>query len=217
MFISKEIIELHRIASEEGWRHAITHVLLERSKEECEATATATDGKSLLSVRFAEPDHEKFPEIEGVPAAPKPGFKVMIHHKAFRDLGKIIPKGRRMTHLPQLKNVLISEQGTNGKISAAATDLDTVQKVDLRDGLKDSTFPDWKTVVPRIHHDDPTVTVDPARMAAMFTAMAKINSGCRVKMTIPGPNKAILLEAADKGGKTFQTGVVMPIYERTNK
>lgn len=154
---------LSRLADESNSRYTLAAVRLER--DEHGPVAIVTDGCKLMAVRWTEMDANEFP---GFDCRPVPGFATTIPTKRWDEVGKLPPK---KSPKPIITNVAVNETTANGRVEMAATDLETVRKVET--AVPEGRYPKWQDCFPR---RAPEATVQIAVTAEHLSALMEVFS-----------------------------------------
>lgn len=223
MLIPKNVFPIAKVCADEGVRYAIDCVRVERTPEG--QRALATNGKSLLIVKWREDDAAEMPVLDGLGnGAPNPEFKgVNIPQDAWNDAGKLAPTKR--VPRPILKNVVLDEHAANGIAQLSTTDLDGVRKLDAK--TKDSFPPNVDSVVPAANRADVEknankgkvirVLLDAKLLSELLMTMhacvgERVQANAGVEFEIPvGEMEPVRLTAKGMDGEAI--GLLMPINQ----
>lgn len=154
--------------------------------------AVLTDGHVLLAARWAEHDHDEYPDMSargGTNAKAVPGWSGTILCGELKAAANAVPK---RTTLPALQDIAVDETQNGNGVTWGATDLDSVSSGTSR-GVED--YPDVAAVCKNVkaREHPTTVYVNPYKLAAMLLAMAeasgaKKNDKISIGISIPAPD-----------------------------
>lgn len=203
--IPKQILEAVRSASKDPARYMLAGIYLERLTED-ECSATATDGKQLLNVRWKEDDWKEHPKgSEGVK-----GFSAILPTTEIKALKGMIP---RCTPRPILENLCLDESESNGRLPFSVTDLET--STGRESSPIQGDYPDYKWALNG--GKGFSIRFNPLIMANLLTAVAKCADVDVVELqfsTDRNPEKhPVMVIATNKLNQIKVKGMVMPLVE----
>ena len=203
--IPKQILESVRSASKDPARYQLTGIYLERLTED-ECSATATDGKQLLHVRWKEDDWSEHPKGSvGVE-----GFSAILPTSEVKALKGMIP---RCNPRPILENLCLDESESNGRLPFTVTDLETT--TDRESSQIQGTYPDYKWVLEK--GNGFSIRFNPLILANLLTAVAKCSEAETVELQFSTERKPeahpVMVVAENKLNQVKVIGMVMPLVE----
>lgn len=209
MMIPKQILESVRSASKDAARYQLTGIYLERLGED-ECSATATDGKQLLHVRWKEEDWKEHPKgSEGVE-----GFNAILPTSEVKALKSMIPK---CNPRPILEYLCLDESEANGKLPFSVTDLETT--TGRESSQIQGTYPDYKWVLEGGRGF--SIKFNPLILANLLTAVAKCSEADVVELQFSTDRKPqdhpVMVVAQAPGSNVKVTGMAMPLVKEKAK
>ena len=162
---------------------------------------TATNAHILLSCELPKVDITEYPAVQGLP-------------EGDAEFSAIVPlnglKIKKSKNLPILNNAMVVKK--EGVVSIATTDLETVQREDIR--VVEGSYPPYKQVIPDA---EPVAQVflDPHYLAIIGEYFAKHGADNVVKISLYGESSPVKFEGITPEGQKI-TGVIMPIYAPRN-
>lgn len=212
MLIPAQIFPISKLVGVDSARPAIHGVLVQRKEDET-CTATATNGRYLLSVDWSDcKERSEYPKVEGS-TKPVPEFEVVVPSKQWDEAAKLIPK----SHKAILNRCLLDETPKAGsdKIHMSTTDLESERSVSA--DPVEGEYPKYEETIPKytVGADAVEIVLDPMLLAELLQVMSKVLGYTKgtpnetVKLIVPDdPNRPIAIEGYMEDGIEV-TGVLM--------
>jgi hypothetical protein len=182
------------VAAQENTRYAFRGTKVERNKDGT-CTATATDGRRLLSVTWTEDTTAPLPGFEEV-EKPKEGFAAVIPARAAMRADSAIRRVRaKKNSRPAPACVVIDEQNANGRVQLITLDDEGTQRLDV--AANEGQYPPFKDVIPnhKIVTDDREKWTKKSR-AVRIGVKADLLAGLldAMKAAVPDAEGVVVLE-----------------------
>lgn len=223
MLLSKGMLGLRAVASQEKTRYAMNGILLHR-KPDGTAVAVATNGKMLARVAIdgvTSDNPQDFPEVgEGFSPADLPTGKslfIVLPNENAAALEKALPKGKKGR--PILRHAAIDERLTDGgKLRACVTDLNVTNISSITP--VDGHFPPYEEILPSPGKHGVRLTINANLLATLANALhaaAQTSGGDDGVVTLEMRDAMSALIVTVPGRSASQAmGVLMPINSENN-
>jgi hypothetical protein len=130
-------------------------------------------------------------------------------------MGKLAAKTKDWGNRPIVQSVLVEEPSANGKVNLAHTDLETVQKSEVRS--LEGRFPRWRDCLPSYDASNSvTVSVNAEYLASVLSILAKMTDDFHKSVEIKVPleaGRAIEVRLETTEG-IRATGIVMQMAKK---